>query len=303
MSLTINYDSNFSSFSYNGDSGLMAYLSYFQDSFSSTGHASSLGFHDGPGAALDVWDESYAATYFGTPVVGNHLSSTSATVNNVSFLVEGQSVDLEDDNNNITSSDDIIYTGGTNPGHTLAGSIDLLTFGNGAYSSGSLASDLFSIDGLAESIGTGFLDTNDVNGVYDAIDDTAGNQVHNLIYDLMGGMGGAGGTSVLEDILNDFDIVHEGTSADETFDVFAGVDTINLGGGDDVVSTGFTVGSGGDVIDLSDMSHYFADAADVASQVTYSGGNAYLEYYDGVDLYSVEIVGVASGLTADNFVV
>lgn len=298
MSLTINYDSSFSSFSYNGESGLAAYMAYFQDSYSSSGHAADLGFHDSPGS-LEIGSTTYADSFFGTQIIGEEMSNTSATVSNVSFVVDAGEVTLEDSNGDAYSEEVAMYTLFSSPTHTMAAEIESLTFGDGAYSGGSLASELFTITGLDEAISSGFLDT-DSDGAYDALEQ---GDAHDLIYDLMGGMGGAGGTSVLEGILNDFDIVHEGTSSDETFDVFAGVDTIMVGGGDDVINAGFTAGSGGDVIDLSDLSHYFTDAADAASQVTYSGGNAYLEYYDGVDPYSVEIIGVSSGLTADNFFV
>ena len=300
MSLTIHYDSNFANFEHNGDEGLAAFMAYFQDSYSSSGHASDMGFHNSPGD-LDIGSTTYNDEFFFTQVIGEQMSNTSTTVDNVSFVVDAGEVTLEDGNGDAYSEAAVMYTGFTSPSHVMAGEIESLTFGDGGYSAGSLASDLFTITGLDTAISSGFLDT-DSDGAYDALE-IGGGETHDLIYDLMGGMGGSGGTSVLEAILNANDIVHEGTSADETFDVFDGQDTLNLGGGDDVVNIGFEIGSGGDVIDLSDMGHSFTDSADAASDVTYSGGNAYLTYNDGFDLNTVELIGVSSGLTADNFIV
>ncbi|MDO6682454.1 hypothetical protein Q4551_09140 [Oceanobacter sp. 5_MG-2023] len=295
MSLTITYDSNFSSYD-----GLQDYFTYYETTYSETTHAANMTFADGPGSDLDIGDETYSESYYYTQVIGSDLANTMTSESDVSFLIAGETVTLEDSSGTTYSSDDMIYTGGTSPSHTLAGAIDTLTFGDGAYSSGSLASDLFAIDGLYEAIGNGMLD-NDSDGAYDEIIDrnsaTDDNDVHDLINGLM-----SGDTSTLETILNANDITHNGTSVADTFDAFSGQDEFVLSGGDDLINAGFQVGSGGDVINIDGINS-FADAAAAVTAVDYSTGNAVLTYYEGFIAHTVEITGVSSGLTTDNFVV
>lgn len=301
MSININMTSGFSS----AFTGLKDYFDHYQTTYTSPGHASDMWFHNNPGS-LDIGGTTYNDTYFGIKVIGEDLANTSTTSSNVSFLAKASEVTLENGAGTHYQSADMIYTGGTittpPTAHRLAGDIGTLDFGNGAYASGSLASTLFNITGLTPHIGNGLLD-NDSDGAYDAINsDTNTNLVHKLIFDLMGGMGGPGNTSVLEGFLNSYGTKQVGTAGNDTFDAFNAVDTLVLSGGNDTVNAGFQVGSGGDVIDLTGLNS-FADAAAAASAVTYSGGNALLNYNDGASTHSVTLAGVASGITADNFIV
>ncbi|PTY36210.1 hypothetical protein BGP77_02545 [Saccharospirillum sp. MSK14-1] len=299
MSLTISYDSNFANFSYNGASGLAAYMDYFQDSYSSSGHAADLEFHNNPGN-LEVGSTTYLGSFFGTDLIGSEMSNASDSVDNVSFVVDGGEVTLEDSNGDAYTEEVAMYTLFSSPSHTTAAEIESLTFGDGAYSGGSLASELFTITGLDDAITSGFLD-NDSDGAYDALEQ---GEAHDLIYDLMGGMGGSGSTSVLEDILNANDLTYDGTSADETFDSYQGNDVMNGGGGDDTfrfyedygvdVVNGFTAGSG-DILSFAD--DVFTDAADAFDNVTVYTGYSVIDDGNGNQVY---VMGVTN-LTAADF--
>lgn len=315
MALTIDYDTNFASFDHLGEYGLKAYMEYYQDTFSSSGHASSLGFYDGPGADLDIGGTTYYETYGGygtTDIIGNHLTSTSTTVDNVSFVVQGNAVNLENGSGVGYSSNDMIYTGTETPAHVLAGEIGSLTFGDGSFNDGAdmlSGGNLFGISGTGlSSLSNGFTDS-DNDGYADGI--SSSSDVGDLIYDLMGGMGGSGSTSELESILNANDITHNGTSANDTFDAFNGVDTFvvdNGADGDDadVINAGFQTGSGGDIIKITGTNDFGgSEAAAVASvDYAYNGTNwdATLTYNGSGSGDSIEILGVANNsLTAANF--
>lgn len=301
MSIKLDLTADVSSL-YNGVKG---YFDYFQSAYSSPGHASDMWFHNNPGS-LDIGGTVYNDTYFGIKVIGEHLANTS-TATNASFLVKANEVTLEDGSGAHYQANDMIYSGGTNPAaHRLAGDINTLEFGNGDYASGDLASTLLTISNLTQHIGNGLLDT-DSDGAYDAINGNTGtNLVHQLIYNLMGGMGGAGGTSVLEDFLNTYGTEQVGTTTgSDRFDPFNALDTFVLNGGNDFINAGFQTGAGGDVIDLSGY-NTFANASDALNAVFYSSlfGDAFLTYQDASSNYhSVRITGVTSGLTEDNFIV
>jgi len=285
MSLTITYDSNFSSYD-----GLKDYFAYFDSNYQEGEHADNLAFEDGPGSDLDIggttYDDAFMWGVFGNQI-GHHLTNTTTSTTDASFVIEGGDITLEDGSGNGYVSDDMIYTLFTNPTHTLAGAIESLTFGDGAYGGGSLASNLFTIEGLADVIGNGMLDT-DSDGAYDEIIDhnssSDDNLVHDLIYDLMGSDDtDTSPTGTLESILNANDITYVGTSSSETFDSFQGDDIFTGNGGDDtyVFTTDFgedtiTDFSSGDSVAFD--SSVFTSNTDVLNASYVVGGSTYIEY-------------------------
>lgn len=295
MSLVINYDSNFSNFSYNGEGGLAAYLQYYEDSFA----GATLGFHNSPGS-MEIGSSTYSDQFFGAQIIGEQMTSTSTTVANSSFAVEAGNITYEDSNGDSYDEAALIYTGMTAPAHVVAGAIETLTFGDGAYNDGSLAANLFSIEGLDTTLSTGLLD-NDDDGAHDAVE--SGGETHALINDLMNG-----GTSVMEDILNANNLIYNGTAADETFDSFQGNDLMFGGGGDDTfrfyedngedVVFDFCAGSG-DILSFS--SAVFDDAADALAHTTsYGYGNFGFSIIDDGNGNQVFVLGVTN-LTAADF--
>ena len=296
MSLVINYDSNFSNFSYNGEGGLAAYLQYYEDSFD----GATLGFDNSPGS-MEVGSTTYSDQFFGTSVIGEQMSSTNTSVANGSFAVEAGELTYEDSNGDAYDEAALIYTGMTAPAHVVAGAIETLTFGDGAYSDGGLDSNLFSIEGLDAALSSGLLD-NDDDGAYDAIE-SGGGETHDLINDLMNG-----GTSVMEDILNANNLIYNGTAADETFDSFQGNDLMFGGGGDDTfrfyedngqdVVVDFCAGSG-DILSFSNA--VFDDAADALAHTTsYGFGSFGFSIIDDGNGNQVFVLG-ATNLTAADF--
>jgi hypothetical protein len=208
----------------------------------------------------------------------------------------------------------MIYTGPTSPSHTLSGAIDTLKFGNGGYSAGSLGATLFTLDGLDAAIGNGFVDGADADTYYDAILDrlstSPNNLVHDLILDLMGGMGGPGSTSVLQGILDAEGITYTGTSSNEVFDSFAGNDVFNSGGGVDSFQfhsasfgndtvNGFVVGSG-DQLKFDDS--IYATAADALADVHYYTGFAAVELDANNKVFLIGVTS-ANPLTAADFAI
>lgn len=311
MALTVNYGGLGSAFS--GANGLKGYFDYYQSTYSSTGHASSMAFHNSPVSAVQVGATSYNPVYFGVNVIGEYMSNTSTTVSNVSFLAKAASVTYENSAGSPYSAAYMFYTGGTAPNHTLSGAIDTLSFGNGAYSSGALASTLFTIDGLDAAIGNGFLDSDSdgyVDGILGRLSTSPNNLVHDLIYDLMGGMGGAGGASVLEGILNLQDITYVGTSTSEVFDSYNGFDTFTGNGGNDKfrfeagfgedVITDFVAGAGATGDELHFSSSVFGLASDVIAAGTYVSGVGYV--IDDGNFNTVTLTGVTS-LSASDIVI
>lgn len=320
MSITIEYGTALAS-AFSPQVGIKGYMDYYSSTYSSPSHAAHMGFDGGPVGAVDLGGTNYNPIYFGTNVIGKYLHNTS-TSSNVDFLITGGEVDIENGAGVGSTIDYMFYTGGTNPNHTLSGFIEELTFGGGGYNSGTneLNTSLFKITGLGDAIGNGFVDS-DSDGLYDGIlgrlSTTPNNLVHDLVLDLMGGgISGEGGphgpgsTSVLENFLDAYGTTQIGaldgsTVFNERFDPFAAVDTFVLNGGVDVINEGFQVGSGGDVIDLSGF-NTFADENAALNNVFYSTlfGNAFLTYQDASsNFHAVQIIGVTSGLTVDNFIV
>lgn len=293
MSIAIQYSTDFSAA---GFTGLSGYFDYFQSTYSSPGHASNMWFHNNPGS-LNIGGTTYNDTYFGIKVIGEDLANTS-TSSNVSFLVKAAEVTLENGAGTHYQSADMIYTAAN--GHDLAGEISELIFGNGAYSSGSLASTLFTVTNLTPHIGNGYKDI-DSDGAYDAVEIPTAvgvNKVHDLILNLMGGAtGGAGGTSVLEGYLAAYGTTQTGVTGnyDEVFSSYGGDDTFTGNGGNDAFR--FEAGFGNDVItDFINSSGSVSERDLISFKTGVFGGlsaadildplNGYYSYSGGVSVIS-----------------
>jgi hypothetical protein len=312
MSITIEYANNIAT-NLGSNMGIKGYMDYYSSTYASPSHAANMGFDGNPTGPVNLGGTAYNPVYFGTDVIGKYLHNTSAS-SNVDFLITGGDVNIEDGSGNASVIDYMFYTGGTAPSHTLSGKIDELVFGGSGFNSSSnqLNTELFSITGLSDVIGTGFVDT-DSDGLYDGIlgrlSTSPVNDVHKLVLDLMGGgtsgVGGPfgpGSTSVLEDVLDAYGSTQVGTAGTDIFDTFDAIDNFVLSGGNDTINSDFQVGASGDVIDLSGLNS-FGSAADAALYANSNGG--VISYQASVfdPLNVVTVTGVTSGFTADNFVV
>lgn len=185
--------------------------------------------------------------------------------------------------------------------HSLFGELDKIKLGDAinttpmpsvaANTTYSLTQPVVEIGNLASVLNAG------VSGSSVIAWGTGNNDVHNIIYPLMGQHGGYGSTSGLELYLNANDLEHIGTTQNEVFDGFNDNDLFRVNGGDDLIN-GFDVSE--DVVNLS-VYGYGSGPAGVAAALadvdyTYSPGDALFENGG----HTVLLIGVSSGLTAAN---
>lgn len=303
MAININYGSNLTSVDGTDVNGLADYMAYYEETYNDPDHASSSGFSTTNSNSVTVDGTTYSATFADDQYAGQTLDANDDPV--VAFIANAGEVTIDNGSSDVTL-DQLGYTFMSSPAHTLYGNLDNIQFGSSYTASGggySMATPDLTISNVSANVGYGMNDT-DSDGVYDEVDNyqNGNNAVHDIVYGLMGGSGDNTQTDALIDAFNAYGTNVTGTSGDEEFDPYNAQDTFILGGGDDLINAGFQVGSGGDVINIDGINS-FADAAAAVGDITYSGGNAYLEYVEGFITHTVEITGVSSGLTTDNFVV
>ncbi len=309
MAININYGD----FSGTGVNGLSGYLNWVEANYSDPEHATTSGFSTADSSSVTVGSTTSAAYVNDNQYAGQNVDALNDPV--VSWVIQaGDVADVWNGTGseiaaNTYTLDNIAYSLFSSPEHTLWGNIESIDFGvdwatgGGEYTVTDPHLTISNISDAADNYG--LLDTN-ANGIYDAVNDytNGDNLTHNIVYGLMGGQGGAASTDALQDAFDDYGTEVEGTNVDEEFDPYNAQDTFILGGGDDLINAGFQVGSGGDVINIDDINS-FANAAAAVTAVDYDTdpGNALLTYYEGFTAHTVEITGVSSGLTTDNFVV
>lgn len=279
MAITITYGSSLSSIG-----GLADALDYYNNTFSQSYHYETGGFSTVDSNSVTVDGRTYSSTYSDL----QYASESSSTGQSSAFIAEA------------ATNEQLTYTYNVYPYHTLFGDIDSITLGEGLSSTSglwSLTDEFISLSGL-NSLNGGLSGGSVIAG------STGNNDTHNIIYDLMTGSVGTTGdyTDVLEGFLNSEGTHVIGTSSNDEFDAYSAQDAFVLNGGNDVVNAGFQTGTSGDVIDITGING-FANAAAAVAAVDYSTGNAVLTYYEGFTAHTVEITGVSSGLTTDNFVV
>ncbi len=264
MSITINYTAASSSIG----GGFQDYLSYYAGTFSLPTHYSTGGFSSVDSSNNWVGATNYGSTYSDLQYASETVASGQASA----FIAEAP------------TNQQLGYTLFQSPQHTLFGTIDHVDFGETLSSSSglwSLGTTYFNVTNLASHINNG------INGTPAVIagnnTSTSGNDTHNLVWNLMQGQ-----TNILKGYLDTYGTNQIGTASDDFFDPFNSVDTFVVNGGDDVISTGFTVGSsGGDVVDLNGAGYSIAYGSDAV--ITYAGG-------------TVTLIGVTSGLVGANII-
>lgn len=321
MAVAINYGSAFLSFN-SGKSlqGIKDYFGYYDDTYESEDHASNLVFA-GPstGTTVNIGGEIYPEypafpDPYPTETIGEYLYSETLTPAGagMDWVITAGEVPIEDDDENEDTLDLFVYTfNSSTPPHTVFGNIAKLTFGNDGWNgTNGLDTTFFDIVGIGDAIGYGLTDEFGLPDVYDTVipgvPTPGDNPVQDMVFQLMGGMGGSGGSSELIGIFDEYGTVQTGLGIGyaDRFDPFNSVDTFVLNGGYDIINAGFQVGAGGDVIDIVGLNKFAGDENEAAGDVFYTGGNGWLIYEDTLsNWHSVQITGVTSGITADNFIV
>lgn len=291
MAITVNYGN----FSGTGVNGLADYLNWFESSYFDPIHHGTSAFSTASSSSVKVGSSTIASHINDYQYAGETSTPLAA------FIAHAGSVNNVFDGTGSSTLDKLGYTLFASPAHTLFGNIADLEFGNAYNTSGGLNTMVqthLNITGISTTANNyGLSDANTSDGyAYDSITNhtTGNNLTFDIIYGLMGGLGGAASTNKLETVFDTYGISIVGTSANETFDGYAAADIFTLGGGVDVAES-FDVLEDVVVIDTS----WFVDAADAVSNVDYSSGSGVLEYGSGQE---ITFAGVTSGLTAANFV-
>jgi hypothetical protein len=288
MSITVQYNASLSGLG--AGYGLQEYFNYFELTFSQPYHAGTGGFSTADGSTPVVNGVTYYSAFADT----QYASETASTSQTSAFIASA------------TSSgglDDLIYTffGGTGtppgPTHTLFGPLDVIQFGSGLQLNGGT--------GLWGFTGNTYLTVNGLNSVLNAgLSGGApipwasnNNDIHNIIYPLMGGAGGAGYVSGLEDAFNDYGITVIGTGNGESFTGYNAADVFKTEGGvDDIYNFDATQ----DSVHLKTSIYGFGTASAALGAVSYNGnGDAYIT----VGGNTVTLLGIDNTvtLTAANF--
>lgn len=227
MAITVNYNT-FSGLS--GVNGLADYLNWFEAAYSDPGHASISAFSTADNNDVVVGDSTSLGfvndyQFAGQAKDGNNdpIAAFIAHAGNVANVYNG------DTDTNYTLNK-LGYTLFDEPAHTLFGNLANLEFGN-YYTTASGLNTMntvhLSIQGIGETTGYGLIKH---GAVYDEINDyhNGNNHVHNVVYGLMGGLGGYAQADALEDAFDIYGITIIGTSGNEEFDGYAVSDTHSI---------------------------------------------------------------------------
>lgn len=301
MAITVTYNT-FSGLT--GVNGLADYLNWFEAAYSDPGHASISAFSTADNNDVVVGDSTSLGfvndyQFAGQAKDGNNdpIAAFIAHAGNVANVYNG-------DTDTTYTLNKLGYTLFDDPAHTLFGNLANLQFGN-YYTTSSGLNTMntvhLSVQGIGETTGYGLIKH---GAVYDEINDyhNGNNHVHNVVYGLMGGLGGYAQADALEDAFDIYGITIIGTSGNEEFDGYAVSDTFVLNGGHDVINAGFQVGSGGDIINIAGLNN-FANAAAAATAAN-TGSGVLLYRPSAFHAWNeVDVTGVTSGFTAANFIV
>lgn len=268
MSIVVNYGS-LSALGVNF--GLEDYLDYYESTFALSYHYETGGFSSTNSTAAVVNGTNYGSTY----ADAQYASESSATGQTSAFIAGA------------APGEQLIYTLFNQPTHTLLGPLDTLSFGAGlGTSSGawSFSGDTYlTISGL-DSVLNGGLDSNGAPIPWA----TGNNDVHNVIYPLLGGS-----AQGVRDVFDEFGITINGTAGNDEFDGYAAADVFISNGGTDRVNNFTSI----DQLDITGLD--FLDAADaIASASEDEFGNLVLD--DGAN--TITLVGYTGTLTTANFV-
>lgn len=297
MAITVNYGN----FSGTGVNGLADYLNWFESSYFDPVHHGSSAFSTASSSTVKVGSSTIAAHINDYQYAGETTGATPVAA----FIAHAGTVNNVFDGTGSSTLDKLGYTLFASPAHTLFGNIANLEFGSHYNTSGGLNTMVqthLNITGISTTANNyGLSDSNPSDGyAYDSITNhtTGNNLTFNIIYGLMGGLGGAASTDALENVFNTYGTTVIGTSANETFNGYAAADIFQVGGGLDLVKDFDTTE---DLIDFSGNS-VFIDAQDIVDNylsVNSLTGIATIDDLAG-NIVTIEVVGT---LSASNFIV
>jgi hypothetical protein len=267
--------------------GLTSYFATYNSGFNPSGHGSGT---QGFSTVINNGSILYDGEYYGASSADKQYVAKSTT-SDLAFIAQATTSG--------GTFNQLVYSAYSDPEHTIFGDLDVLQLGsnisptpsvtpaaNTEYSLGTVQvtfSNLTSV--LNEGISGGH--------VIPYGDGT--NDVHNILYPLIGGGGGAE-TSGLETYLNSAGINYVGAANDEVFDGFNGSDLFRVGGGDDTIQY---FSAANDTVNLGGLYGYATAAAAYAALS--SGPNATLVSVD--TLHSITFTGVLkTSLSAADFV-